>query len=257
MKKRHRLSNVGSWNKSKNRKSLKQLKQKSKKLDSEWRRKRIRNPRSLDRQDLNYWQDLTGKVIRVFYHLKDKDKSTEYSLCLKMMTWQILWTKVKKFKSHLSPLIVVSKRKKIQRVLLLMLAWVPRAKVSSKTIRMRISRKSNTITEGVILKRVLNVTTIRVLNVTSIRVLSATLMMMERVNWLIQISMHSNSCHEIKQGQSSKKLTLVAANNKILRLECWINKSRILSTTVYFSISKVKDSAAQYRWISSTHSNQC
>ena len=138
-----------------------------------------------------------------------------------------------------------------------MLEWVPRAKVSSKIIRMRISRKSNTITEGVILKRVLNVTTIRVLNVTSIRVLSATLMMMERVNWLIQISMHSNSCHEIKQGQSSKKLTLVAANNKILRLECWINKSRILSTTVYFSISKVKDSAAQYRWISSTHSNQC
>ena len=138
-----------------------------------------------------------------------------------------------------------------------MLAWVPRAKVSLKTIQMRISRKSNTITEGVILKRVLNVTTIRVLNVTSIRVLSATLTMMEQVNWLIQISTHSNSCHEIKRGQSSKKLTLVAANNKIPRLERWINKSRILNTTVYFSISKVKDSAAQYRLISSTHSNQC
>ena len=100
MKKRHRLSNVGSKNRSKNRKNSKQSRQKLKKLGSEWRRKRIRNPKSPDRQDLNYWQDLTGKVIQVFYHLKDKDKSIEYSLCLKMRTWQILWTKVKKSKSE-------------------------------------------------------------------------------------------------------------------------------------------------------------
>ena len=171
------------------------------------------------------------------------------------MTWQILWTKVKKFQNPLSPLIVVQrKQRKIRRVLLLMLAWVHRARVSSKTIQMKISRKYNTITEGVTLKRVLSVT---VLNVTSIRVLNVILTTRVRVSWLIQISMHSNSCHEIKQGRSSKKLILVAANNKILRLACWINKSRILNTMEYSSISKVKDSVAQYKSTSSSHSNQC
>ena len=257
MKKRHRQSNVGSKNKSKNRKNSKQSRRKLKKLDWEWRRKRIRNPRSPDRQDQNYWQDLTGKVIQVFYHLKDKDKSIEYSLCLKMMTWQILWTKVKKSKSHLSLLIVASKRRKIQKVLLLMLVWVLREKLSLKTIQMKISRKSNTITEGATLKKVLSVTLIRVHNATSIKVHSVTLMMRVQVNWLIQINTHNNSCREIKQGRSSKKLTLEAASNKILRLERWINKSRILNTMVFFSISTVRDSAALYRWTSSTHSNQC
>ena len=121
MKKRHRQSNAGSKNKSKNKRSLKQSRQKQKKLDSEWRRRRIKNPRLLDRQDLNYQQDLTGKVIQVSYHLKDKDKLIECSLCLKMTTQQILWTRVKKSKSHLSPLIVVSKQRKTQKVLLLML----------------------------------------------------------------------------------------------------------------------------------------